>query len=86
MQTRKRRTAAISDRPLTPTPQEDTYDTTATSQESAVRCMFGSDINASCFAERERARQMQILVVMWSRRFVCRCLTVQVILLADLLR
>jgi len=64
MQTRKNRAAATSDRPLAPIPQEDTA---ATSQESTVRCMFGSDISASCFAERERARQMDILMVMWSR-------------------
>lgn len=70
MQTRKRQAAQIPDRSLITTPQEVTA---ATSQESAtVRCMFGSDINASCFAERERARQMEILMVMWSRGFV-RC-------------
>ena len=67
MQARKRQT---TDRSPIATPQEDIYATATTSQESTVRCMFGSDINASCFATQERARQMQILMVMWSGRFV----------------
>ncbi|KAF9642307.1 hypothetical protein BDM02DRAFT_2349288 [Thelephora ganbajun] len=66
MQARGRHTPAIPDRSLITTP-EDIGDMAAASQDSTVRSMFGSDINASCFAERERARQMQILIVMWSR-------------------
>lgn len=86
IQARKRQAVATSDRSHTTTPQENAYDTATTSQESTVRCMFGSDINASCFAKQERARQMQVLMVMWSRRFVCWYLTVETVLLADLSR
>jgi hypothetical protein len=84
MRARERQASAIPERPLITTPQEGAYDTAGVSQTSTVHSMFGSDINASCFGERERARQMQILMVMWSRGFVCRLLIVERIFLADL--
>lgn len=68
MQARKRQDTAVPEQPLATTSQGG-YDTTATVQTSTVHSMFGSDINASCFGERERARQMQILMAMWSRRY-----------------
>ena len=77
MQARERQASTITARPLFPTPQEDSYDMTATSQASTVQSMFGSDINTSCFGERERARQLQILMVMWSRGFVFLSLVVR---------
>ena len=83
MQARKQQATPISDPSLTPTPQEDAYNTAATSQGSSVRWMFGPDINASCFAERERARQVQILMAMLSRGFVFQPLIVGIVLLAD---
>ena len=86
MQARKRQPTPISDPSLTPTPQEDVYDTAAKSQESSVRWMLGPDINASCFAERERARQVQILMVMLSRGFVFQPLVFGIDLLADFSR
>ena len=69
MQARERQASAIPERTLTAAPQG-VWDTAATSQASNVQTMFGSDINTSCFGERERARQMDLLMVMWSRGFV----------------
>jgi len=77
MQARNRQASAIPDRSLTTTPQEGPYDTPGTSQASTVQSMFGPNLNASCFGERERARQMQILMVMWSRGFVFRFFAVE---------
>jgi len=73
MQARERQTSAIPERSLITTSQG-VYDTAATSQASTVQSMFGSDINTSCFGERERARQMQVLMVMWARGSVSKFL------------
>jgi len=67
MRARERQASAIPDPSLVTTPQEGGYGTEGTSQASTVRSMFGPDINASCFGERERVRQMEILMVMWAR-------------------
>ena len=84
MQARERQATTISDdRTLITTPQEDATGTAATSEEPIVRCMFGTNVDASCFAEQERVRQMQTLMVMWSGGFVCRSLIVEIDLLAD---
>ena len=71
----------LRDRPLVAPPEK--IGGMAAPQNSAVRSMFGSDINASCFAERERVRQMGILTVMWTRRFVSQSLPFDIVLLAD---
>ena len=84
MRARERQAPAIPERTLF-APREDAYDVAGTSHPSSVRAMFGSDINASCFGERERARQMQILMVMWSRRFVCKFMAVKIVSLTDFL-
>ena len=60
---------ALRDQPVIAPPRE-IGGMVAAPRDSAVRSMFGSDINASCFAERERVRQMDILLVMWNRGFV----------------
>jgi hypothetical protein len=60
---------ALSDQPVIAPPRQ-IGGMVAAPRDSAVRSMFGSDINASCFAERERVRQMDILLVMWNRGFV----------------
>jgi len=86
MRARERQASAIPDLSLTATPQEDAYDTATTSQASAVHSMFGSDINASCFAEQERARQMQLLMVMWSRGFVYWSIIIEIVFLTDFSR
>ena len=70
IQARERQVSAVPDRPPITIPRENTYDTAAT---STVRC----------FGERERARQMETLMVMWSRRFVCRSLVAEILSLAD---
>jgi len=57
---------ALRDQPVIAPPRE-IGGMVAAPRDSAVRSMFGSDINASCFAERERVRQMDILLVMWNR-------------------
>lgn len=80
MQARKRQSTATPDSPLTSIPHEDACDTAAASQEFSVRCMFGPDINASCVAERDRARQVQALTAMLFRRFVCQPPIVGIIL------
>ena len=69
MQARERQTSAIPEQTLV-APLQGARDTAATSQASNVQSMFGSDMNTSCFGERDRARQMNILMVMWSRGFV----------------
>ena len=75
MQARERKAATISDRPLTPTPQEVPYNPAVTYNDSAIRCAFGSDVNSNCFTEQERTRQMEILMVMLSRGFVFHSLS-----------
>jgi len=69
MQAHERQTSAIPEQSHIAGLQG-AYDPAATSQASNVQSMFGSDINTSCFGERERARQMEVLMVMWSRGFV----------------
>ena len=71
MQARERQAPEIPDQPHISTPPEDMGGVAMTSEDLTVRSMFGSDIHASCFAERERVRQMDTLMVMWSRGFVC---------------
>jgi len=76
MQARERQTSAVPEQTLIATPQS-AFDTAATSQSSNVQSMFGSDINTSCFGERERARQMETLMVMWFRGCVSQSLLVE---------
>ena len=70
MQARERQMPEIRNRPLTTLP-EATGDEAMLSQNSAVRNRLGPGNSANCFSERERARQMGILMVMWSRGCVC---------------
>ena len=83
IQARERQTSTIPERSPITVQQQDAYDTAATAQSSTVHSMYGSNINASCFGEQERARQMQILMAMWSRRSVCRSLISEIIFWAD---
>lgn len=79
IQARERQASTIPELSLITAPQEDAHDMAATSQVSTVHNMFGSNMNASCFGERERARQMQILMAMWSRRFVYQFLITEIV-------
>lgn len=78
VEARERRASATPERSLIMAPREDAYNTATTSQGSATHSMFGPNVNASCFGERERVRQMEILMAMWARGFVFRPLIAKI--------
>ena len=78
MQARERELPEVGNLSLA-TISEVTRDKATASQDSTDRDTLVTDPNASCIAEQERVRQMELLTVMWSRGYVSRVTALEIV-------